>query len=42
MKAQSVAQGFHPGGLKIPKIAEASSEMVGGGRWCQEGAVTCA
>lgn len=31
MKAQSVAQGFHPGGLKIPKIAEASSEIVGGG-----------
>ena len=29
MKPQPVAQGFHPGGLKIPKIAESSSEMAG-------------
>ena len=29
MKPQSAAQGFHPGGLKIPKTAESSSEMAG-------------
>lgn len=31
MTAQSVAQGFHPGGLKIPKIAESRSEVAAGG-----------
>lgn len=30
MKAQCVAQGFHPGGLKIPKIAESRSEIAAG------------
>ena len=34
MKPQPVAQGFHPGGLKTPKIAESSSEMQG---LCPEG-----
>ena len=29
MKPQPVAQGFYPGGLKTPKIAESSSEMAG-------------